>query len=96
VRTAARVPCAPVRTIEDVMADPHMEERQAFTTIPHRGRGEARVTSSPYHIDGAPVPALGEAPYRAGEHTREVLAGTLGYEAERIEALLRSGAIAAP
>ncbi len=94
--SAARVPCAPVRTIEDVMADPHMEERQAFTTIPHRGRGEARVTSSPFHIDGEPVHARGPAPYRAGEDTREVLSKTLGYAGERIEALLRSGAVAVP
>ena len=94
--SAARVPCAPVRTIEEAMEHPHMEEREAFTTIPHPGRGEARVTSSPYLIDGAPVHARGPAPYRAGEETRAVLAGTLGYTAERIEALIRSGAVAVP
>ena len=94
--SAARVPCTPVRSMEEAMAHPHMDEREAFTTIAHRGRGEVKVTSAPFHIDGAPVPARGEAPYRAGEHTREVLAGTLGYKAERIEALIRSGAIAAP
>jgi formyl-CoA transferase/CoA:oxalate CoA-transferase len=94
--SAARVPCSPVRSMEEVMAHPHMEEREAFTTIPHRGRGEARVTSSPYHVDGAPVHARGAAPYRAGEDTRSVLADTLGYTAQRIEALIRSGAVAAP
>jgi len=94
--SAARVPCAPVRPMEEVLADPHMEERQAFATIPHRGRGEARVTTAPFHVDGAPVPPRGEAPYRAGEHTREVLEGTLGYTAARVEALIRSGAVAVP
>jgi CoA:oxalate CoA-transferase len=94
--SAARVPCSPVRSMEEVMAHPHMVERQAFATIPHRGRGEARVTTSPYHVDGAPVPPRGSAPYRAGEDTREVLAGTLGYTAARIEALIASGAVAAP
>jgi crotonobetainyl-CoA:carnitine CoA-transferase CaiB-like acyl-CoA transferase len=94
--SAARVPCTPVRTIEEAMAHPHMEEREAFTTIAHQGRGEVRVTSAPFHIDGKSVPPRGEAPYRAGEHTRAVLAGTVGYTAERIDALLRSGAIAAP
>ena len=78
------------------MAHPHMDEREAFSTIPHRGRGEVRVTSAPFHIDGAPVPARGAAPYRAGEDTRAVLADVLGYTTERIEALLRSGAVAAP
>ncbi len=94
--TAARVPCAPVETMEDVLAHPHMAEREAFTTIPHQGRGEARVTSSPFHVDGAAVHAKGAAPYRAGEDTREVLSKTLGYSAERIESLLESGAVAVP
>ena len=94
--SAARVPCAPVRSMEEVIAHPHMAERQAFSMIPHPGRGEVRVTSAPFHIDGAPVPARGPAPYRAGEHTRAVLADTLGYTNERIDALLRSGTIAVP
>ena len=93
---AARVPCTVVRSIEEAMAHPHMEERKAFATIPHAGRGEARVTASPYHVDGAPVPPRGPAPYRAGEHTREVLSGTLGYTAARIEALIGSGVVAVP
>jgi hypothetical protein len=54
------------------------------------------LTSAPFHVDGAPVPARGPAPYRAGEDTRAILADTLGYFAERIRALLRSGAVAAP
>ena len=94
--TAARVPCAPVQAIEDVLTHPHMVEREAFTTIPHPARGEARVTSAPFHIDGAAVHARGAAPYRAGEGTRDVLSNTLGYSAEKIDALLRSGAVAAP
>ena len=94
--TAAKVPCAPVEAIEDVLAHPHMEEREAFTTIPHPGRGTVRVTSAPFHIDGKAVHARGAAPYRAGEDTRTVLGQTLGYPEERIDALLRSGAVAIP
>ena len=94
--TAARVPCAPVRSMEEVIAHPHMEERGAFSNIPHPARGEVRVTSAPFLIDGASVPARGPAPYRAGEHTRAVLTETLGYSAEQIDALLASGAIAVP
>ena len=94
--TAARVPCAPMEAMEDVLAHPHMAEREAFTTIPHPSRGEVRVTSSPFHVDGSAVHARGAAPYRAGEDTRAVLADTLGYSTERIEALLSAGAIAEP
>ncbi|MFH1603086.1 MAG: CaiB/BaiF CoA-transferase family protein [Pseudomonadota bacterium] len=94
--SAARVPCAPVRSMEEAIAHPHMAARQAFTMIPHPTRGEVCVTSAPFHVDGAPVPARGPAPYRAGEHTRAILTGMLGYSAERIEALLRSGTVAEP
>ena len=76
-------------------AHPHMAEREAFTTIPHAGRGTARVTSSPYHIDQKAVHARGAAPYRVGEDTRAVLEKTLGYLAEKIETLLKSGAVSA-
>ena len=96
VLSAARVACAPVRTMEEIIAHPHLAERQAFATIPHPARGEVRVTSSPFHIDGAPVPPHGPAPYRAGEDTRAILAETLGYSTERIDALLRCGAVAVP
>ncbi len=96
VLSAARVMCAPVRTMEEVIAHPHMAEREAFTTIPHAARGEVRVTAAPFYVDGAAVPARGAAPYRAGEDTRAVLADTLGYTIETIEELLRSGAVAVP
>jgi len=94
--TAARVPCAPVRSMEEAMAHQHMAEREAFSSVSHPARGEVRVTSAPFHIDGAPVPARGPAPYRAGEDTRAILSGTLGYSDERIDALLGAGAIAVP
>jgi crotonobetainyl-CoA:carnitine CoA-transferase CaiB-like acyl-CoA transferase len=55
-----------------------------------------RVTASPYHLDGAPVHPQGPAPYRVGEHTRDVLEHLLGYDEERITALLSSGVVEAP
>lgn len=94
--TKERVPCAPVLTPPEVVAHPHLAEREAFARIPHRGRGEVTVTSAPFRIDGSAVPPTGPAPYRVGEHTRQVLGDLLGYPGARIDALLRSGAIAAP
>ncbi len=94
--TAARVACAPVLTIEEVMAHPHMAEREAFNTVAHPTHGEVRVTAAPFHVDAKPVPARGPAPYRAGEDTRAVLAELLRYSAERIGKLAQSGAIGTP
>jgi crotonobetainyl-CoA:carnitine CoA-transferase CaiB-like acyl-CoA transferase len=94
--TAARIPCAPVLSPAEVIAHPHVAARGGFPEIAHPGRGTVRVTRAPFQIDGAPVDPTGPAPYRAGEHTREVLAEVLGYPAARIDDLLQRGAVAAP
>jgi crotonobetainyl-CoA:carnitine CoA-transferase CaiB-like acyl-CoA transferase len=75
------------------VALPHLAERGAFATVPHPGRGEVRVTSAPFQLDGAPVTPSAPAPYRVGEHTRAVLRDVLGYPDERVESLQKTGAI---
>jgi CoA:oxalate CoA-transferase len=92
----ARVPCAPVLFPAEVVASPHLAERGFFPSLPHPGRGSVRVTASPYHLDGKPVQPQRPAAYRVGEHTRDVLAGLLGYSEERVTALLASKTIEAP
>jgi CoA:oxalate CoA-transferase len=92
----ARIPCAPVNTPEEVVRDPQLEYRDTFHTLPHPGGGEVKVTSSPFWIDGKPVPPRGPAPYRIGEDTRRVLSGLLNYDSRRIAELLNSGAISEP
>ena len=90
---AARIPAAPVLSPADVIAHPHLAEREFFPAVPHPGRERVRVTGVPFMVDGRrPLPA-GPAPYRPGEHTREVLSGLLGYDAQRIEALRKAGVI---
>ncbi len=96
VLTAARIPCAPVLRPAELIAEPHMTARAFFPAVPHPARGAIHVTASPYHIDGEPVDPRGPAAYRVGEHTRAVLAGLLGYDADRIAELLAAGTIEAP
>jgi crotonobetainyl-CoA:carnitine CoA-transferase CaiB-like acyl-CoA transferase len=93
--SGARIPCAPVLRPAEVVASPHLAERQFFPSIPHPARGEVRVTASPYHLDGAPMHPRHAAPYRVGEHTREVLA-EIDYSGDRIDELRRAGVIGAP
>lgn len=87
--SSGRVPSVPVLTPEQVVAHPHLAARAAFPAVPHAARAAVRVTATPFHLDGMPVPPAGPAPYRVGEHTREVLEELLGYSGGRIEALLR-------
>lgn len=90
---SARIPCAPVLTPREVIAHPHLEARGAFPTVSHRGCGSVRVTATPLHLDGRPVPPAGPAPYRVGEHTRAVLREVLGYKDRDIDDLVQSGAL---
>jgi len=93
---AARIPCAPVLSPAEVVAHPHLASRRAFPAVPHPSRDGVRVTGAPFHLDGRPVGPTAPAPYRVGEHTREVLAEVLRYPMARIEELLELGAISSP
>jgi formyl-CoA transferase len=92
----ARLPCAPVLRPDELIAAPHLAERGFFPAVPHPARASVRVTGSPYHLDGRPIGPRGSAPYRLGEHTRAVLSGLLGYDDQRIAALLTAEAIQMP
>lgn len=90
---AARIPCGPVLSPAEVAAHPHLAARRAFPPVAHPTRGAVRVTATPFHLDGSPVGPAAPAPYRVGEHTRQVLSEVLGYPAARIDELLAAGAI---
>ena len=92
----ARIPCSRVLWPAEVVASPHLAERQAFPAVLHPAHGPVRVTASPFHVDGAPLAPRGPAPYRPGEDTQTVLADVLGYSPERIRTLAEQGAVAGP
>jgi crotonobetainyl-CoA:carnitine CoA-transferase CaiB-like acyl-CoA transferase len=91
--TAARIPAVPVLTPEEVVTHPHLAARGAFPAVPHPGRGTVRVTATPFQVDGRPSVPGASAPYRVGEHTRQVLREVLGYAPARIAELEQAGAI---
>jgi crotonobetainyl-CoA:carnitine CoA-transferase CaiB-like acyl-CoA transferase len=90
---AARLPASPVLSPPEVAAHPHLDARRAFPEVPHCGRGKVRVTSTPFQVDGQPTGPAAGAPYRIGEHTRQVLGEILGYDTARIDDLAQSGAV---
>lgn len=93
---AARVPVVPMLSPEEVVEHPQLRSREAFPEIPHPARGSVRVTATPFFVDGKPAHPRGGAPYRIGEHTREVLANVLRYSGDRIETLRKRGVIEMP
>jgi crotonobetainyl-CoA:carnitine CoA-transferase CaiB-like acyl-CoA transferase len=94
--TGARIPSVPMLSPEEVVEHAHLAARGAFPAVEHPVRGRVRVTSTPFHLDGAPVAPSAPAPHDVGEHTREVLLEVLGYPRERVETLLREKVVVAP
>ena len=70
---AAGVPCAPVQTLPDLLADPAMLVTGVFAEIEHPTAGTIRTLGTPLRFSRTPARVAGPAP-RLGEHTDEVLA----------------------
>jgi crotonobetainyl-CoA:carnitine CoA-transferase CaiB-like acyl-CoA transferase len=94
--SGARIPSVPMLSPEELVLHPQMAARSAFPKVSHQTHGEVHVTATPFHLDGRPIAPGGPAPYRVGEHTREVLRDMLGYSAERIASLAEERVIEAP
>jgi benzylsuccinate CoA-transferase BbsF subunit len=89
---AAGVPAGVVadsRTL--IEQDPQLRHRGYWQRLDHPELLEATYTSPPFRLDRERVGLT--RPPLLGEHTDEVLAGTLGYSAERIAALRASSVI---
>lgn len=82
-----RVPCAAVRTIEDMFDHPQVVQQGLVATHEHRTLGSYRAMTQPVRIaGGGPGRADRPAPL-LGEHTAEVLREQ-GFTAEAIASLL--------
>ncbi len=68
---AASVPCAPVRTLDEVFASP--EGAATIQAVDDPERGSLRLVADPIRVDGRTPPARMPPP-RLGEHTDELLA----------------------
>ncbi|MCW2691586.1 MAG: CoA-transferase [Mycobacterium sp.] len=86
------VPCGPVNTVADIVADPHVKARQMIVELEHPGSPTpVSVVGTPIKLTGTPPGAHRRAP-RLGEHTDDVLL-ELGYSADEVTRLLTAGAI---
>ncbi|MGH9111291.1 MAG: CaiB/BaiF CoA transferase family protein [Acidimicrobiales bacterium] len=88
----ADVPGGPVHAVRELQDDPQFRARTHVLEMQHPEAGPLRLLGTPVRSDVAPA-VPGPAP-ALGEHTDEVLASVLGYDAGRITALRERGAIA--
>jgi crotonobetainyl-CoA:carnitine CoA-transferase CaiB-like acyl-CoA transferase len=85
-------PAAPVRTVGEVVADPHLRERGLLHEVDQPGFGPITMPRSPLLFEG--TPRQPPSPARdLGADTDEVLAEVLGYDADHLAALREAGAL---
>ena len=89
---AHRVPCAPVRNLDEVVHDPHLHERGALQWQDHPELGRIVVPSSPLRFRDAEPRTL-EPSHALGADTDAVLHDRLGLSPDEIGMLRREGAI---
>jgi crotonobetainyl-CoA:carnitine CoA-transferase CaiB-like acyl-CoA transferase len=87
---AADVPCAPVNTVPEAVADPHGQAMIA--TVEHARAGEVKLVRSPLRLGGRTLNPNGPPPM-LGEHTDEILSEFLGATGEAIAGLRADGVI---
>ena len=89
---AHRVPCAPVRNLQEVVNDPHMHARGMLEEIQHPEFGEMTVARSPLRFDDSPNIPL-EPSQRLGESNKIIFSDWLGMPIAEIESLANKGVI---
>jgi CoA:oxalate CoA-transferase len=87
-----RVPCAPVRTLMEVVNDPHLHQRGMLQWIDHPEHGRIVVQGSPMRYEGAP-PLPHEPSEKLGANNETVLTGWLGLSKADIDRLAKEGVI---
>src|SRR5271168_2034610 len=89
----AGIPCAPVRSVEEVVADPEVAARRILIDSDYPTRGAIRVSGTPIKLSDAPDSIRPtRRPPALGEHNAEVLA-SIGIGADELESLKRAGVI---
>ncbi|MFN0074102.1 MAG: CaiB/BaiF CoA transferase family protein [Chloroflexota bacterium] len=86
-----KIPCGPVNSVEEALADPQVTEDDMILALKHPAFPTLRVPGAPIKFSGDQVqhhrgPTM-------GEHTLEILTDYAGYSVEEIESLRDAGAI---
>ena len=83
------IPAMPVKSLNDVLADPHLAEVGFFPLFNHPSEGQLRYIGIPVRFSETPG-AFRRPPPRLGEHSIEVLYEA-GLRSDEIQALLELG-----
>jgi CoA:oxalate CoA-transferase len=87
-----QVPCAPVRDLEEVVADPHLHERGMLHDVDHPDLGPVTLPHSPLRFEGIERLPLKPSP-ELGQHNAAVYGDWLGLTPGEVGNLLAAGVI---
>jgi crotonobetainyl-CoA:carnitine CoA-transferase CaiB-like acyl-CoA transferase len=87
----ANIPVGYLRTVEQGFNAPETRERHRLSRIPHPTAGMVPNIETPLNMSLTPAVDPTAAPL-LGQHTKEILRKTLGYDDQRIAALTDAGA----
>ena len=82
----AGIPCGPINSIAQALADPQIVARGLRVDLPHPLAGSVSLVGTPIRMSASP-PALERAPPTLGQHTDEVLRELAGMDAATLVAL---------
>ncbi|SDV48732.1 CaiB/BaiF CoA transferase family protein [Chitinasiproducens palmae] len=83
--TGDRFPLSPIKTIEEVVADPHIQAREMVVPVHYQG-ARFDVFGNPIKLSGGTLERNAHAP-SVGQHNRQVFREWLGLDAARYDAL---------
>jgi crotonobetainyl-CoA:carnitine CoA-transferase CaiB-like acyl-CoA transferase len=87
------VPCAAVRSLDEVLTDPQVVAREMIEHVDHPAAGALRLLGVPVKLSETPG-TVRRPPPRLGEHTRPVLTSVLGLTGAEVDRLAAAGVIA--
>jgi crotonobetainyl-CoA:carnitine CoA-transferase CaiB-like acyl-CoA transferase len=90
----AGVPCSPIRTLDEVVADPQVEHLRLLRPVEHPHIQDYRDIALPLQVDGQRIETR-RVPPDLGSDTWEILEA-LGHSTEEIAKLLDEKVVAAP
>jgi crotonobetainyl-CoA:carnitine CoA-transferase CaiB-like acyl-CoA transferase len=88
------IPAGPVKTLDEVFDDPHLNEIGFFKHMPHPTEGELVLPDVPVRFAQTPA-AIDRLPPHLGEHGREILQ-EIGMRTDEIDALAAGGGVVLP
>lgn len=89
---AAGVPSAPINTMAEVFADPHVLARQMLVEVEHATLGSIQLPGVPMKFSATDA-AVRTAPPVLGQHTREVLRERCNMDDAAIDELAAAGVV---